>query len=64
MLPTFASAMLGNEPTVANFGRAARLTAMHDCTPIDDVRSTANYPRLVLRNVLATLLTDLTHSTP
>ena len=35
-----------------------------DVTPIDDLRSTAAYRRLVLRNLLVTLLTELTRIAP
>jgi CO/xanthine dehydrogenase FAD-binding subunit len=60
LLPTLEAELVGHAPSPERIARAARAAARDDASPIDDLRSTAAYRRLVLRNVLVTLLTDLT----
>jgi carbon-monoxide dehydrogenase medium subunit len=50
----------GRAPTPDVLRRAARAAALEDATPIDDVRSTANYRRHALARTLETLLHELT----
>lgn len=62
MLATLARELVGRAPDPDGNARAARLSAERDAQPIDDVRSTAAYRRLVLQNVLRTELERLTLS--
>ena len=59
LLPTLAAELAGQVADRDRLARAARLAALQDCAPIDDVRSTAAYRRLVLQRVLTTLLGQL-----
>ena len=57
LLPSLHAELAGAAPSPEVIEYAARVCATRDCSPIDDVRSTAVYRREVLRRVLATLLT-------
>jgi carbon-monoxide dehydrogenase medium subunit len=48
--------LVGRAPDAHLLRRAARAAAREDAAPIDDVRSTARYRRLVLERLLVTLL--------
>lgn len=55
LLPSLA-ALAGTRPDRASIAAAATAAALHDCAPIDDVRSTARYRRHALQRVLASAL--------
>ena len=59
LLPSLERELAGQAPDVGAIDRAASCSASEDCSPIDDVRSTARYRREVLRRILRTLLTEL-----
>jgi CO/xanthine dehydrogenase FAD-binding subunit len=59
LLPALGRELVGERPDLASIARAAHAAATEDVAPIDDVRSTVAYRRLVLRNVLRTLLASL-----
>ena len=63
-LPSLTRELVGHAPDPERIARAARAAALDDVSPIDDMRSTASYRRLVLRNVLRTLITELTSPSP
>ena len=54
----------GTAPTAQEIERAARTAATQDCSPIDDVRSTATYRSQVLYRVLVRMLGDLLSAAP
>ncbi len=56
LLPSLAAELVGQPPDEARLDAAARRAARDDAAPIDDVRSTAAYRRLVLQRVLRTEL--------
>ena len=60
LLPSLARELAGREPSAEHIDRAARAAARDDCSPIDDVRSTAEYRRHVLQRLLVVLLGELT----
>ena len=59
MLPALARELEGTEPDAGRIHAASRAVAREDCAPVDDVRSTASYRRLVLQRLLDTMLGEL-----
>jgi CO/xanthine dehydrogenase FAD-binding subunit len=59
LLPALGRELAGRPPTAEAIERAARFATTHDCAPIDDVRSTADYRRQALYRVLRSMLIDL-----
>jgi CO/xanthine dehydrogenase FAD-binding subunit len=59
LLPALGRELAGRPATPESIDRAARFAATHDCAPIDDVRSTADYRRQALYRVLRSALSDL-----
>jgi carbon-monoxide dehydrogenase medium subunit len=61
LVPTRAETILAEEPiTEATIAEAA-LAAMDACNPIDDVRGSARYRRLMVRNLTKKALTEVWH---
>lgn len=58
LLPSLERELCGRAPEPELLLRASRAAAREDCSPIDDVRSTAVYRRTVLQRVLRTLLEE------
>lgn len=59
LLPTLAKELVGQVPTPGLVEHATRAAVATDVSPIDDVRSTAEYRRTVLQRVLASMLLRL-----
>ena len=59
MLPALQRELAGSTPDAARILVASRAAAREDCAPVDDVRSTAAYRRLVLQRLLATMLGEV-----
>ncbi|MDH3676573.1 MAG: xanthine dehydrogenase family protein subunit M, partial [Anaerolineae bacterium] len=61
LVPTRAETILAEEPiTEATIAEAA-LAAMDACNPIDDVRGSARYRRLMVRNLTKKAVTEVWH---
>jgi len=60
LLPSLERELAGRVASAEHIDRAARASARNDCSPIDDVRSTADYRRHVLHRLLVVLLGELT----
>ncbi len=59
MLPALERELVGAEPDAERVLAASRAAAREDCTPVDDVRSSAAYRRVVLQRLLASMLGEL-----
>lgn len=59
LLGALGRELRGQRPEPALLAQAARAAALEDAAPIDDLRSSARYRRLVLGRVLNTLLHEL-----
>ena len=59
LLPSLERQLVGEVPTGELLRAAARESARRDAAPIDDVRSTARYRRVVLERLLTSLLEGL-----
>ncbi len=57
-LPTLAQELIGRDADASAIDAAARKCAEHDCSPQDDVRSTAEYRREVLYRIVRRMLCD------
>ncbi len=62
LVPERAQALLAERPLDAGVIAAAAEAAMQACTPIDDVRGSARYRRLMVRNLTRRAVTDVWHA--
>ena len=56
---TEVETLLGNAPITSQLIEEASQTAMDACTPIDDVRASARYRKLMVKNLSRKVLTDV-----
>lgn len=59
LVPAAAEAILSEKPITPDSIAAAAQAAMDACTPIDDVRGSARYRRLMVRNLTQKAVTDV-----
>ena len=64
LLPRLTEELVGAALEPQRSERAARRAALEDVAPVDDLRSTARYRRLVVRNVLRSMLADFAEPEP
>jgi carbon-monoxide dehydrogenase medium subunit len=62
LVPVRAQAVLAEQPLHTKVIQAAADAAMEACMPIDDVRGSARYRRLMVRNLTRRAVTDVWHA--